>query len=120
MLSPATQMSHDAVCHRDMEEHRRKGAVIHAGQLDETVIQYPDHYLVGSGMSWQTEQGQWKPRFLIFDGDLPTTPGEYEGHPAMHVKRRRRAIWIDGQWMHDVFMPGEPVPPGPDRWAGRR
>ena len=106
----------DEPADRIVAEHVANGATVHAGQWGQTVFQYADHYTVGSGLSYVTNQGQWHP-VPTFSGDLPTFPGQ-EGACCYSDDGGREAVFANGRWwatcpigVHSVgWESGDPHP----------
>jgi hypothetical protein len=87
--SDAMRGSFEAACARSLQHEIDEGGVVKAGQFGQTVIQFADHYKIGSGLGWAVNRGEWKP--------LPTFAGEHPVEPGLVVDEiiwRERDGWM--------------------------
>lgn len=99
-VDPRYRGSYERAVARVYANYINAGAVMKEGQFGQMVFQFPDHYVVGSGLAYSYGPGQWKPIALISD-ERPPKYGEIRAD----METGRLMYWADGGWMPTQSTP---------------
>lgn len=90
-------MSYQAACNRVIADAVRNGGKVFQGQFGQIVIQYPDRYSIGNGLSWCTNKGRYTP-LPTFKGEKQDRDGEAKGETLWSEDGRGQCVWMGGKW----------------------